>query len=173
MSHCLLLHKLDHYSIRGPTFEWISSFLTGRSQRVVCNGCVSDVVNVTSFDPQGTVLGPLLFLIYINDLPNCITSRCSLFAGNCLLYRQIYNKDDQETLQWDLHNLELWASKWLMSFNINKCEVLQVSLKNIIEHSYMLYDHSLRNVNEAKYLGVIIDSKLNFNKQIDSVLGLR
>ena len=109
-------------------------------------------------------------MIYIvNDLPNCITSCCSLFADDCLLYRQIYNIDDQESLQWDLHNLELWASKWLMSFNINKCEVLQISLKNIIEHFYMLYDHSLRNVNEAKYLGVIIDSKLNFNKQIDSV----
>ena len=98
VSHCLLLHKLDHYGIRGPTFEWISSFLTGRSQRVVCNGCVSDAVNVTSGVPQGTVLGPLLFLIYINDLPNCITSCCSLFADDCLLYRQIYNKDDQETL---------------------------------------------------------------------------
>ena len=97
VSHCLLLHKLDHYGIRGPTFEWISSFLTGRSQRVVCNGCVSDAVNV----PQGSVLGLLLFLIYINDLSNCITSCCSLFADDCLLYRQIYNKDDQETLQWD------------------------------------------------------------------------
>ena len=169
MSHCLLLHKLDHYGIRGPTFEWILSYLTGCSQRVVCNGCVSDAVNVTSGVPQGTVLGPLLFLIYINDLPNCITSCCSLFADDCLLYKQIYNKDDQETLQWDLHNLELWANKWLMFFNINKCEVHQISLKNIIEHSYMLYDHSIRNLNEAKYLGVIIDSKLNFNKQIDSV----
>ena len=55
VSHCLLLHKLDHYDIRGPTFEWISSFLTGRSQRVVCNDCVSDAVNVTSGVPQGTV----------------------------------------------------------------------------------------------------------------------
>ena len=64
VSHCLLLHKLDHYGIRGPTFEWISSFLIGRSQRVICNGCVSDAVNVTSGVPQGTVLGPLLFLMY-------------------------------------------------------------------------------------------------------------
>ena len=82
---------------------------------------------------------------------------------------QINNKNDQEIFQRDLHNLELWASKWLMTFNINKCEVLQISLRNIIEHSYMLYDHPLWNVNEARYLGVIIDSKLNFNKQIDSV----
>ena len=62
-----------------------------------------------------------------------------------------------------------WNYEWLMSFNINKCEVLQISLKNIVEHSYLLFGHALQNVNEARYLGVTIDFKLNFNKQIDSV----
>jgi len=169
VSHRLLLHKLDHYGIRGPIFEWISSFLTGRSQTVVCNGSISDPVNVTSGVPQGTVLGPLLFLIYINDLPDCLSSCCSLFADDCLVYRQIINKNDQDILQQDLKNLELWASKWLMTFNVNKCEVLQISLRDPVRYSYVLHDNPLRKVNEARYLGVIIDSKLNFNKQVDSV----
>ena len=164
--HHLLLHKLDHYGIRSSTFKWISSFLSGRSQRVVCNGYTSAPVNVTSGVPQGTVLGPLLFLVYINDLPDTISSCCSLFADDCLLYRQIKNKNDQEILQHDLHNLEQWAKKWMMIFNVDKCQVLQTSLRNIFTFSYTLYNHFLENVNEAKYLGIAIDSKLNFNKHI-------
>jgi len=86
-----------------------------------------------------------------------------------LLYRQINNKFDKEILQCDFHNLELWAKKWLITFNISKCEVLSISLRNITKHSYILYEQPLRNFNKAKYLGVIIDSKLNFNKQIDAL----
>jgi len=82
---------------------------------------------------------------------------------------QINNKVDKEILQCDLHNSELWANRWLMTFNIGKCKVLSISLRNITEHPYILYDQPLQNVNEAKYLGVTIDSKLNFNKQIDSL----
>ena len=143
VSHRLLLHKLDHYGIRGSTLKWISSFLHGRSQRVVCNGCTSSSVSVTSGVPQGTVLGPLLFLIYINDLPKCVSSHCALFADDCLLYRKIKNKEDHQILQHDLHNLELWANKWLMSFNVSKCEVLRISLRNALEFSYILYNFPL------------------------------
>jgi len=86
VSHRLLLHKLNYYyGIRGSTFKWISSFLSGRSQRIVCNGFTSAPVNVTSGVPQGTVLGPLLFLVYINDLPDIISSCCSLFADDCCI----------------------------------------------------------------------------------------
>ena len=119
--------------------------------------------------PQGTVLGPLLFLMYINDLPSAISSCCSLFADDCILYRQFNNKNDQGILQHDLHSLEEWSNKWLMTFNVNKCEALQISLRNILTFSYTLYDQPLQNVNEARYLGIVIDSKLNFNKHIDSV----
>ena len=98
-------------------------------------------MDVISGVPQGTVLGPLLFLIYINDLPDCISSSCSLFADDCLLYRKVHSKADQEALQQDLENLQEWANKWLMTFNINKCEVLQISLQHtIIENSYLLYN---------------------------------
>jgi len=170
VSHRFLLHKLHYYGVRGPVLQWISAFLNGRTQSVVYNGSTSTPVNVTSGVPQGTVLGPLLFLVYINDLPDRIVSSCSLFADDCLLYRKIYNKADQEVLQQDLQYLQEWADKWLMTFNVNKCEILQISLNHSIMHySYLLYDQPLKLVNEARYLGIMIDSKLNFNTQVHLV----
>ena len=106
-------------------------------------------MNVTSGVPQGTVLGPLLFLVYINDLPEYISSSCGLFADDCVLYRPITNQIDQESLQKDLYNLQLWANKWLMMLNVNKCEVLHILLKQIIKKLYLLYDEPLKCVNEA------------------------
>ena len=124
--HCLKL-KLEYYGIRHKALQWISSFLDQRTQHVVCSGHNSVPIDVTSGVPQSTVLGPLLFLIYINDLPDLITSSCSLFADDCLLYRKIDTPDNCETLQSDLYKLETWANEWLMSFNINKCEVIQIT----------------------------------------------
>ena len=119
--------------------------------------------------PQGTVLGPLLFLIYINDLPECVSSMCSLFADDCLVYRKIESERDIKILQNDLSNLELWARKWLMTFNTDKCEFLQITLKPVTPNSYTLYGRNLKEVTEAKYLGVTIDCKLSFTKHIDIV----
>ena len=110
--------------------QWVPSFLDQRTQCVVCSGYTSLPIDVTSGVPQGTVLGPLLFLIYINDLPvpDLITSSCSLFADDCLLYREINTPNDCETLQSDLYKLETWANEWLMSFNINKCEIITLKI---------------------------------------------
>ena len=112
-----------------------------------------------------TVLGPLLFLIYINDLPECVSSMYSLFADDCLVYRRIESERDIEILQNDLPNLELWARKWLMSFNTDKSEVLQITLKPVTPSSYTLYGRHLKGVTETKYLGVTVDCKLSFTKQ--------
>ena len=161
--------KLEYYGIRHKALQWISSFLDQRTQCVVCSGHTSLPIDVTSGVPQGTVLGPLLFLIYINDLPDLITSSCSLFADDCLLYREIDTPSDCETLQSDLYKLETWTNEWLMSFNINKCKVIQITLKNPIQSAYYLYGHQLKQVTEAKYLGVTLDSKLNFNKHTDVI----
>ena len=84
--HRRLLYKLDHYGIRGPTHKWISSWLSERSQKVVLDGQASDPVPVLSGVPQGLVLGPVLFLIFINDLPDNIRSSVCLFADDCVLY---------------------------------------------------------------------------------------
>ena len=107
--HQRLLHKLDHYGIRGPTLLWIQNFLITRTQKVVVDGSFSDTAHVGSGVPQGTVLGPILFLSYINDLQSSVSSDVGLFADDCLLYRAIKSKDDQKKLQEDLTKLERWA----------------------------------------------------------------
>lgn len=170
VSHRHLKFKLEYYGVRNQALKWISSFLEERTQCVVCGGYTSNPANVISGVPQGTVLGPLLFLIYINDLPECVSSMCSLFADDCLVYRKIKSERDIEILQNDLTSLELWASKWLMTFNTDKCEFIQISLKPIPPpNSYTLYGKHLKRVTEAKYLGVTIDSKLSFTKHIDII----
>ena len=124
--HQRLLHKLGHYGIRGPTLLWIQHFLTTRTQKVVVDGSFSDTAHVGSGVPQGTVLGPILFLCYIKVLSSSVSSDVRLFADACLLYRPIKSKDDQKKLQEDLAKLERWADIWGMKFNRSKCSVLRV-----------------------------------------------
>jgi len=96
---------------------------------------------VISGVPQGTVLGPLLFLAYINDLPLAASSFAKLFADDCLLYRRINTTQDTIILQSDLNNLQKWEARWQMMFNTDKCEVLRITLnkKNVIYHHYYYY----------------------------------
>ena len=104
--HQRLLIKLEHYGVRGTTLQWIRSFLSDRTQRVVVEGKSSSSAPVTPGVPQGTVLGPLLFLAYINDLPSKINAMARLFADDCLLYRNIRTDEDAESLQDDLNKLQ-------------------------------------------------------------------
>ena len=114
--HQRLLKKLAHYGVQGNTHKWIESFLSGRTQQVVIEGETSNSAPVVSGVPQGTVLGPLLFLIFINDLPEHIQSKVRLFADDCIVYREINSKADCEILQEDLHALERWKSTWAIEF---------------------------------------------------------
>ena len=101
--HKSLMRKLTHYGIGGNVHNWIGSFLMERQQQVIVDGEQSMKVHVDSGVPQGTVMGPLLFLLYINDLPGHVTSTVRLFVDDCLLYRPIRTPDDQVKLQQDLH----------------------------------------------------------------------
>ena len=112
--HRSLLNKLHHYGIDNNIHTWITSFLTNRIQSVVVDGATSPPTKVISGVPQGTVLGPLLFLLYINDLPSIVSSQVRLFADDCIVYRAIQTVQDQLQLQKDLNNLEQWAKKWGM-----------------------------------------------------------
>jgi len=169
--HQRLLYKLHHCGIRGQVLNWVAAFLAGRTQSVVCEGSASTVKPVVSGVPQGTVLGPLLFLVYINDLPSCVRSTPRLFADDCLLYRRINTTSDCDILQNDLNRLQEWEAKWLMSFNPQKCEVLRVTrrTKNVIQSTYSIHNSTLKLVPSAKYLGVTIDSKLNFNEHVNNI----
>ena len=125
VSHQRLLKKTYYYGICGHTLKWIESFLDNRSQQVVIDGHFSIDTKIKSGVPQGSVLGPLLFLIYINDLPNCVLdSVCRLFADDCILFQRIRSCHDSNKLQADLDQLKKWENIWLMEFHTSKCQVI-------------------------------------------------
>ena len=135
--------------------------------KVVVDGECSSETKVLSGVPQGTVLGPLLFLVHINDLPDCVTSNVRLFADDCLLYRTVKSQKDQEALQTDLKSLEIWADKWGMRFNAKKCYILSIHDKGISKF-YELNSHILKSVENNPYLGVILDKNMKWTTHIDN-----
>lgn len=169
--HSRLLYKLDFYGVRGPLNQWIKSFLSNRKQQVVLEGTKSDQDDVISGVPQGTVLGPLLFLAYINDMPDCTSSDIRLFADDSLMFRVIKSTNDKTRLQQDLEALEQWERTWLMRFNASKCYVLHISSNRKIDHQhqYILHGQVLQSVDHSKYLGVTVSNNLSWDKHIQNV----
>ena len=174
--HQRSLGKLAHYGIQGELNEWIRAFLTKRQMRVVVDGEESRAAPVESGVPQGTVLGPLLFLVYINDMPGVVSpgTFIRLFADDCLVYREIKkdangHSDDQHILQKDLENLQKWTEKWGMRFNPEKCQVLNLSRTEPMTKFYQLCGHILATVDSAKYLGITIKNNLKWEEQICSM----
>ena len=170
--HERLLYKLDHYGVRGPVLQWIRSFLQGRTQVVTLDGTTSRPADVQSGVPQGTVLGPLLFLAYINDLPSGITEGTSarLFADDCILYRNIRSQEDADILEKDLNQLQQWEKDWLMEFHPDKCQLLRVTNKRKpICAKYTIHQQELQKTDTAKYLGVTLHHKLSWNTHISSI----
>ena len=108
--HHHLCFKLSHDGIHGGTLFWIENFLTGRSQQIIVNDCSSNPTNVMSGVPQGTVVSPLLFLCYINELPENVSSKVRLHADDVLIYNTIHSKEDCLMLEEDLNSLQLWVT---------------------------------------------------------------
>ncbi|CAL4249564.1 unnamed protein product, partial [Meganyctiphanes norvegica] len=146
--------KLEAYGIRGNLLKWMEAFLTGRSQRVVIKGVLSESLPVWSGVPQGSVLGPLLFLIFINDLLDEVDSSGSLFADDSKLFRKINCPHDQLTLQNDLAKLQDWSRKWLLEFNEKKCKVMHIGRLNL-KHDYHINNTVLVETKEEKRLGCV------------------
>ena len=173
VDHEGLLLKLEHLGIRGPLLEWTRSFLINRTQKVVVDGMESTPSNVLSGVPQGTVLGPLFFLVYINDISKGLSkdTKIRLFADDSLLYRTIKNPSDTAILQKDLDTLQLWEKKWKMEFHPGKCQLLRITkkIKPIIA-TYNIHETPLSETDSAKYLGVVIDPKLSWRNQYTNTI---
>ena len=168
--HHHLALKLQHYGIHGPLLHWFRSFLGGRQQQVLVDGAMSGAAPVLSGVPQGTVVGPLLFLLYINDINTNIQSSIRLFADDCLIYRQIESHADQDILQQDLEHLQTWADKWLMSFNVKTCFVMQFGLSRRKQKwDYVMKQQALAHTPDSTYLGVTLNHKLHWKPHIESM----
>ena len=168
--HQRLMKKLHHYGIRGCTWTWIQNWLIRRTQRVVVDRDSSDTVPVISGVPQGTVLGPLLFLLYINDIASSISSVPRLFADDCLLYRVIHSEDDQQILQDNLTRMVEWSTKWQMLFNADKCHAMTITRKrNPPKFDYSIKGTTLLDIKHHPYLGVELDHQLSWKNHIQNV----
>eukprot|EP00745_Piridium_sociabile_P038619 TRINITY_DN7074_c0_g1_i3.p1 TRINITY_DN7074_c0_g1~~TRINITY_DN7074_c0_g1_i3.p1 ORF type:complete len:816 (+),score=128.54 TRINITY_DN7074_c0_g1_i3:312-2759(+) len=169
--HERLMYKIGYYGIRGTTLQWIRDFLENR-QRVRVDGVCSNDAAVESGVPQGSVLGPLLFLIYINDLPEYISagSTVKLFADDSALYRRIRTAEDCSKLQVDLDGLQRWEKDWLMEFHPQKCQVIRItSKKKPLQGKYTIHGHVLEEVEATKYLGVTLHKSLSWNQHIGNI----
>ena len=170
VNHLKLLYKLSCFGVKGNTLDWIQSFLIGRTQTVVLDGESSEEVKVTSGVPQGSVLGPLLFLLYINDLPENIQSQVRLFADDTAVYLTVTNMQDSQVLQSDLESLQHWERTWDMEFNPGKCQVIQITRsKSPVKSRYFMHNQELESVDAAKYLGVTISKDLSWNSHISNI----
>ena len=170
VSHPKLLAKLDHYGIRNDALKWISCFLNNRQQSVVVDGAQSHYLPVLSGVPQGSVIGPTLFLIYINDLPDYVNSAVHLFADDTIMYLTVHNEDHCDQLQADIDQLQLWEKHWSTEFNPEKCVLLRITRKRTaIERQYTLHRKFLKEVKNTKYLGVHLSSDMKWNCHIDNI----
>lgn len=162
--HKRLIHKVKAHGIVDKVSRWIDSWLAGRRQRVCIDGKFSNWVKVGSGVPQGSVLGPILFLIYINDIDLDVFSKINKFADDCKLGKSIKNQGDKEILQNDLQKLSKWANDWQMQFNIDKCSVVHFGKKNPCNDYYLNAKQIKRN-NVERDLGVITDKGMKFDEQ--------
>lgn len=170
--HDKLIAKLKNIHIPDIFVSWIAAYLSNRQQLVKINEEESRCLPVTSGVPQGSVLGPLLFLLYINDLVTVVdpTVQIRLFADDCVLFREVTCTNDQNELEKNIENVREWCVEWGMELNLEKSVYLCVTRKkNPSEHVYKLGSSSLTQVDSYKYLGVTLTNNLSWNMHIDNI----
>ena len=167
--HERLMVKLWALGIKGNILDWIRNFLTGRVHQVRIRKECSGWLPVVSGVPQGSVLGPVLFLAYINDIVDSLESTTSLFADDAKIYRVLKTDDDTEALQRDMQRLENWSEKWLLTFNTNKCKTVHFGHNNQ-QADYHLYGRRLDKSLQEKDLGIIVAQNLKSSVHVSSVV---
>ena len=171
--HQGLIHKLNSYGVQGRLLTLLKNYLSNRSQRVVLNGQTSDWAEIKAGVPQGSVLGPLLFLIYINDLPENLQSNPKLFADDTSIFSFVKNiNESQNQMNDDLLKINNWASQWKMIFNpdLSKSanDVIFTRRLNKNNHPPLNFNQShVTYQTSTKHLGMILDNKLDFNLHLD------
>ena len=171
MPHERLLRKLSGYGVKGNLLNWIRDFLSNRTQFVKINDKSSSSIPVTSGVPQGSVLGPTLFVYYINDMPNVCKALLNIFADDTKTFSEILSYQDHLKLQDSLYALNQWSIDWLLGFNIDKCKVLHLGFNNPHHTYYMLNENSqiaLESTDCEKDLGVHVDCQLKFENHIQT-----
>ena len=167
--HRRLLEKLGSCGVRGAMWSWMEDFLVGRQQRVMVDGEVSGWTGVDSGVPQGSVLGPIMFLCYINDMPGVVEAMLYLYADDAKALREISSNEDVCHMQKDVDGLQQWADDLLLKFNKAKCKVLHLGTKNIKGKYYLNgpeTTHEIESSELERDLGILVDSKLKFDSQI-------
>ena len=165
--HKRLLHKLETYGVRGKLNHWIAAFLSERHQQVVVRGHCSPWAPVTSGVPQGSVLGPALFILFINDLPESVQGPVKIFADDTKIYHSVPLSAGSDHLQKDLDAVVTWSDIWQLPFNADKCKILHIGSSNP-GHSYRMQGRELEVASAERDLGIHIDPDLKFRKHAAS-----
>lgn len=168
--HCRLISKLSALQLDSLTLSWLRNFLSLRKQFTVINNDSSSICDVTSGVPQGSVLAPLLFLIFINDLPDGVTSFIRIFADDCIIYHPIKNVNDHYALQKNLDVIMKWCETWQMVLNASKCKTISFSRKHDPSiFSYRINNDPLSHVSTYKYLGLHFTQNLSWSSHITNI----
>lgn len=172
VDHVLLLNKLESFGVTGPLLSWVASYLQNRTQLVRIRGAVSREIAVTSGVPQGSHLGPILFLAFINDLANTFTNCHFLFyADDLKIFKNITCSHDCSLLQLEINKISEWCTLSGTELNISKCKIISFSRKKApILHSYFIARSILPRVELINDLGIVFDTKLRFNNHINFIL---
>ena len=165
---------MESHGITNGYENWIRPFLKGRTQRVVVDGETSDSAAVKSGVPQGSVCGPLLFLLFINDLAEHTSSTVRLFEDDCVMYRQIANVHYCKVLQEDLNQLHEWEDsqeRWQLKFNKAKCNIMRAThaRPKKIDFGYELDGVLLKYTDSTSYLGVELSADMKWNSHVKKV----
>ena len=162
--HARLLQKISALGIQGKLHMWIKNWLQDRRQRVVLNGHISTWEAVGSGVPQGSVLGPLLFTIFINDIDENLTNRLLKFADDTKILGKVSSHQDAQSMREDLKKISKWSETWQMNFNLEKCKVMHLGPRNS-KTKFDMLGHNLEEITEERDLGVIISHDGKVAKQ--------